>query len=37
MDEMKLRIAKLEQEIKQNESSINRIVDVMTRELKDVT
>jgi hypothetical protein len=34
MDEMKLGIAKLEQRIDKNEHSIDRIVDVMTRELK---
>jgi len=33
MEEMKLRIAKLEQHIETNEQSIKRIVDVMTREL----
>lgn len=33
MDELKLKIAKLEQEINYNEASIKRIVDVMTREL----
>jgi hypothetical protein len=33
MDAMKLDIAKLEQHIAQNEASIKRIVDVMTREL----
>lgn len=33
MEEMKLSIAKLQQDIDKNENSINRIVDVMTREL----
>jgi len=33
MEEMKLSIAKLQQEIAKNERSIERIVDVMTREL----
>ena len=33
MDEMKLAIAKLQQDIDKNEHSIDRIVDVMTREL----
>ena len=33
MDEMKLAIAKLQQDINKNEDSIKRIVDVMTREL----
>jgi uncharacterized coiled-coil protein SlyX len=33
MDEMKLKIARLEQEIEKNEQSINRIVDVMTKRL----
>jgi len=33
MDEMKLNIAKLQQDIDKNEDSIKRIVDVMTREL----
>jgi hypothetical protein len=33
MEEMKLRIAKLEQDIETNKRSIIRIVDVMTREL----
>jgi ERCC4-type nuclease len=33
MEEMKLKIAKLEQDIDQNERSINRIVDVMTKRL----
>ena len=33
MDEMKLRINSLEQQIEKNEDSIKRIVDVMTREL----
>jgi len=33
MEEMKLRIAKLEQDIETNERSINRIVDVMTKKL----
>ena len=33
MDEMKQRIAILEQNIKQNEHSINRIVAVLTRDL----
>lgn len=33
MDEMKLAIAKLQQDIDKNEDSIKRIVDVMTREL----
>ena len=31
--EMKLNIARLEQQIDKNEESIKRIVDVMTREL----
>lgn len=34
MDAMKLQVAKLEQEIQQNEASIRRIIDVMTRELR---
>ena len=34
MDDMKLQIAKLQQEIEQNEASIRRIIDVMTRELR---
>ena len=33
MEEMKLNIARLEQQIDKNEESIKRIVDVMTREL----
>jgi hypothetical protein len=33
MDEMKLKINALEQQIEQNERSINRIVDVMTKKL----
>jgi hypothetical protein len=33
MEEMKLRIHGLEQQIEQNERSINRIVDTMTRQL----
>jgi uncharacterized coiled-coil protein SlyX len=33
MEEMKLKLAKLEQSIDKNEDSIKRIVDVMTREL----
>ena len=33
MDEMRLRINSLEQQIEKNEDSIKRIVDVMTREL----
>ena len=33
MDEMKLKIAVLEQQIEKNEESIKRIVDTMTREL----
>jgi uncharacterized coiled-coil protein SlyX len=33
MEEMKLSIAKLQQDIDKNEESIKRIVDVMTREL----
>ena len=33
MEEMKIRISKLEQSIDANEASIKRIVDVMTREL----
>ena len=33
MEEMKLKIANLEQQIEQNERSINRIVDVMTKKL----
>lgn len=33
MDDMKLRISGLEQQIQQNEASIKRIVDIMTREL----
>jgi uncharacterized coiled-coil protein SlyX len=33
MDEMKLAIAKLQQDIDKNEDSIKRIIDIMTREL----
>jgi len=33
MEEMKLRIATLENTIRKNEQSIDRVVDVMTREL----
>jgi 3-deoxy-D-manno-octulosonate 8-phosphate phosphatase KdsC-like HAD superfamily phosphatase len=33
MEEMKLKIANLEQQIEQNEKSINRIVDAMTKRL----
>jgi uncharacterized coiled-coil protein SlyX len=33
MEEMKLNIAKLQQDIDKNEDSIKRIVDIMTREL----
>jgi len=33
MEEMKLKIHGLEQQIEQNERSINRIVDVMTKKL----
>ena len=33
MDEMKLKINSLEQQIDKNEDSIKRIVDIMTREL----
>ena len=33
MDEMKLKINALEQHIEANESSIKRIIDIMTREL----
>ena len=33
MEEMKLRIATLEQQIKKNEASIDRIVGVLTRDL----
>jgi len=33
MDEMKLRINSLEQQIEANEASIKRIIDIMTREL----
>ena len=33
MEEMKLRIAKIEQAAEKNEASIKRIIDVMTREL----
>jgi uncharacterized coiled-coil protein SlyX len=33
MDEMKLAIAKLQQDIDRNESSIRRIIDIMTKEL----
>jgi uncharacterized coiled-coil protein SlyX len=33
MDEMKLNIAKLQQDIEKNERSIDRIVDVMTKKL----
>jgi len=34
MEEMKLRIATMEQSIRTNDDSIKRIVDVMTRELR---
>ena len=34
MEEMKLRIASMEQSIRTNDDSIKRIVDVLTRELK---
>lgn len=34
MEEMKLRIAVLEQQLAKNSASIERVVDVMTRELK---
>ena len=34
MDEMKLGISRLETKIDKNEHSIDRIVDIMTRELK---
>lgn len=34
MEEMKLSIAKLQQEIERNQRSIDRIVDVLTRELR---
>jgi hypothetical protein len=34
MDDMKLGIAKLEQRIDKNEHSIDRMVDILTRELK---
>jgi hypothetical protein len=34
MDDLKLRIAQLEQASKKNEESIQRIIDVMTRELR---
>ena len=33
MDEMKLKINSLEQQIQTNEDSIKRIIDIMTREL----
>jgi hypothetical protein len=33
MDDMKLRINGLEQQIEKNEESIKRVIDVMTREL----
>jgi voltage-gated potassium channel Kch len=33
MEEMKLRINTLEQNIRRNEQSIGRVIDVMTREL----
>jgi hypothetical protein len=33
MDEMKLKINSLEQQIETNEHSIKRVIDVMTREL----
>jgi len=33
MEEMKLKISRLEQQIETNEDSIKRIVEVMTREL----
>jgi hypothetical protein len=33
MDEMKLKINGLETQIEQNENSIKRVIDVMTREL----
>ena len=33
MEEMKLNIARLEQQIDKNEDSIKRVVDVMTRDL----
>lgn len=33
MDDMKLKINKLEQQIEANENSIRRIIDIMTREL----
>ena len=33
MEEMKLRISGLEKQIEMNESSIKRIIDIMTREL----
>jgi hypothetical protein len=34
MDELKLRLAQMEQATKKNEESIQRIIDVMTRELR---
>jgi len=34
MEEMKLNIATLKHQIERNEASINRIVDVMTKELR---
>jgi hypothetical protein len=33
MDDMKLRINGLEQKIEQNEGSIKRVIDIMTREM----
>jgi protein associated with RNAse G/E len=33
MDDMKLAIARLQQDIDKNESSIKRIIDIMTKEL----
>jgi hypothetical protein len=33
MEEMRLRIARLEQDIIKNEGSIRRIIDIMTKEL----
>jgi uncharacterized coiled-coil protein SlyX len=33
MDDMKLAIAKLQQDIDKNEDSIRRIIDIMTRDL----
>jgi hypothetical protein len=33
MEEMKLKINRLEQQIEANENSIKRIIDIMTREL----